>query len=45
MRAIGLLRRLPLEVDDAAPFRAFDGVLALARSHGLTAYDAGSGAP
>ena len=40
-RAIGLLRRLPLEVDDAAPSRAFDEVLALARAHGLTAYDAG----
>jgi predicted nucleic acid-binding protein len=40
-RAIGLLRRLPLEVDDAAPSRAFDSVLALARAQGLTAYDAG----
>jgi predicted nucleic acid-binding protein len=41
VRAIGLLRRLPLEVDDAAPARAFDGVLALARAHSLTTYDAG----
>ena len=40
-RAIGLLRRLPLEVDDAAPSRAFDSVLALARAQGLTAYGAG----
>jgi predicted nucleic acid-binding protein len=40
-RAIGLLRRLPLEVDDAAPSRAFNSVLALARAQGLTAYDAG----
>jgi predicted nucleic acid-binding protein len=40
VRAIGLLRRLPLEVDNAAPSRAFDDVLALARTRGLTAYDA-----
>lgn len=39
-RAIGLLHRLPLEVDDAPPSRALDGALALARTHGLTAYDA-----
>jgi predicted nucleic acid-binding protein len=39
--AIGLLRRLPLEVDDAAPSRAFDAILDLARLHGLTTYDAG----
>lgn len=41
VRAIGLLRQLPLEVDDVAPSRALDDVLALARRHGLTAYDAG----
>jgi predicted nucleic acid-binding protein len=40
-QAIGLLRRLPLEVDDAAPSCAFGEVLVLARAHGLTAYDAG----
>ena len=39
-RAIGLLHRLPLEVDDAAPSHALDSVLTLARAHGLTAYDA-----
>ena len=38
-RAIGLLHRLPLEVDDAAPSHALDSVLTLARTHGLTAYD------
>ncbi len=40
-KAIGLLRRLPLEVDDAAPSRAFDAVLDLARLHRLKTYDAG----
>ena len=40
-KAIGLLRRLPLVVDDAAPPRALDAVLDLARAHRLTAYDAG----
>jgi predicted nucleic acid-binding protein len=40
-RAIGLLRRLPLVVDDAAPSRALDAVLDLARAHRLTTYDAG----
>jgi predicted nucleic acid-binding protein len=39
-KAIGLLRRLPLAVDDAALSRAFDGVPDLARVHRLTAYDA-----
>lgn len=39
--AIRLLRRLPLVVDEAAPARAFDAVLDLARAHGLTTYDAG----
>lgn len=39
-RAIDLLRRLPLVVDDTAPSRAFDAVLDLARTHRLTAYDA-----
>jgi len=39
-KAIDLLRRLPLEVDDAAPSRAFDAVLELARMHRLTTYDA-----
>jgi predicted nucleic acid-binding protein len=39
-RAIGLLHRLPLEVDDAAPTHALDDVLSLARAHRLTAYDA-----
>jgi len=39
-RAIRLLHRLPLEVDNAAPSRALDDVLTLARAHGLTAYDA-----
>ena len=38
-RAVGLLRRLPLEVDDGAASHAFDGILALARARGLTAYD------
>ena len=32
-KAIGLLRRLPLEGDDAAPSRAFDAVLDLSRLH------------
>ena len=40
-RAISLLRRLPLEEDGGAASRAFGRVLALARAHGLTAYDAG----
>ncbi len=40
-KAIGLLRRLPLEVDTAASSRAFDAVLDLARTHHLTTYDAG----
>jgi predicted nucleic acid-binding protein len=40
-RAISLLGQLPLEVDDAAPSRAFDEVLDLARAHRLTTYDAG----
>ncbi len=39
--AIALLRRLPLVVDDAAPSRALDAVLDLARTHRLTTYDAG----
>lgn len=39
-RAIDLLRRLPLVVDDTAPSHAFDAVLDLARTHRLTAYDA-----
>ena len=39
-KAIGLLRRLPLEVDDGALSRAFDAVLDLARVHLLTAYGA-----
>ena len=39
--AISLLRRLPLEVDDAPPSRAFDAVLDIARVHRLTTYDAG----
>ncbi|WP_211259500.1 type II toxin-antitoxin system VapC family toxin [Belnapia moabensis] len=39
--AVALLRRLPLVVDDAAPSRALDAVLELARTHRLTAYDAG----
>jgi predicted nucleic acid-binding protein len=38
--AIGLLRRLSLTVDDAAPSRAFGAVLDLARRHQLTTYDA-----
>jgi predicted nucleic acid-binding protein len=40
-KAIGLLRRLPLAVDEAAPSRALDAVLDLARAYRLTAYDAG----
>ncbi len=39
--AVALLRRLPLVVDDAAPSRALDAVLDLARTHRLTTYDAG----
>lgn len=40
-QAIALLRRLPLMVDEAAPSRALDAVLDLARAHRLTTYDAG----
>jgi predicted nucleic acid-binding protein len=40
-QAISLLRRLPLEVDDAAPSCAFDAILDLARLRRLTTYDAG----
>jgi predicted nucleic acid-binding protein len=40
-KAIALLHRLPLAVDDAAPSRALDAVLDLARTHRLTTYDAG----
>lgn len=40
-RAVGLLRRLPLVVDDAAPSHTLDAVLDLARAHRLTTYDAG----
>ena len=39
--SVALLRRLPLVVDDAAPSRALDAVLDLARTHRLTTYDAG----
>ena len=41
VEAIALLCRLPLLVDDAAPSRALDAVLDLARAHRLTTYDAG----
>jgi predicted nucleic acid-binding protein len=34
------LRALPIAVDQETPFRAFDPILNLARSHKLTAYDA-----
>ncbi|MDO9712530.1 type II toxin-antitoxin system VapC family toxin [Paracraurococcus lichenis] len=41
VKAIALLRRLPLILDNEAPSRALDTVLDLARTHRLTTYDAG----
>jgi predicted nucleic acid-binding protein len=38
--ACGLLRGLPLVLDEPAPERAFGAVLDLMRTHRLTAYDA-----
>jgi predicted nucleic acid-binding protein len=35
-----LLSRLPITVDDETPARAWSDTLALARAHGLSAYDA-----
>lgn len=40
MRALALLRRLPIEVDFLASDLSSSQVLSLARSHGLTVYDA-----
>lgn len=37
---LGLLHELPVVIDDETPQRALDEVLALARSEGLTTYDA-----
>lgn len=39
-RFLGLLAELPLVVDEQVSERAFGDVLALARAHGLSAYDA-----
>lgn len=39
-RFLHLLLSLPIVVDPVARRRAFDGVHALARAHGLTSYDA-----
>ena len=41
IKAIALLRRLSLVVDDPAPSGVLDAVLDLARTHRLTTYDAG----
>jgi predicted nucleic acid-binding protein len=38
--ALNFLRQLPVSVDDGPATRAFGEVSALARQHGLTAYDA-----
>jgi predicted nucleic acid-binding protein len=37
---LGLLRRLPIRVDEETPARAWTDVLHVARRHGLSAYDA-----
>ena len=39
-RAVRILRRLPITVDDGALAQAWSTVLTLARDHGLTSYDA-----
>lgn len=36
---LGLLRDLPIRVSEQGPFRIWDGALAVARSHRLSAYD------
>ena len=35
-----IVKNLPVTVDDARPDRAFEGLLDLARAHGLSVYDA-----
>lgn len=37
---LDMLRELPIEVDDAAPRRAWGDPLHMAREHGLSSYDA-----
>lgn len=37
---LGYLRRLPIRVDEELPVRAWSDILAVARSHALSAYDA-----
>ena len=39
-RFLGTLQSLPIKVDAGNPSRAFGQILALAREHGLTSYDA-----
>lgn len=39
-RILELVRKLPIRVDQESSRRVFDDVLALAREHGLSAYDA-----
>ncbi|MEK7407454.1 MAG: type II toxin-antitoxin system VapC family toxin [Acidobacteriota bacterium] len=38
--SLNVLRGLPISVDKETPARAFEGVLPLAREHGLSVYDA-----
>jgi len=40
VRFLALLRALPITVDPASPERAFTEIVTLARTHGLSSYDA-----
>jgi predicted nucleic acid-binding protein len=39
-RLVELLQALPIAVDESTPARAMDGILSLAREHGLSTYGA-----